>query len=183
MKNKVTASKQNGFLGFVERTGNRLPDPVFIFVFLIGILLGVSVLCDLAGVSALHPTKLAEDGSTPLLLTAKSLLASENIQKVWVEMPETFTHFHPLGYVLVVMLGAGVAERSGLFASGIKSAMRHAPKGLLTPTIALVAMLSNHAADAGYVVVIPLAAIIFAAAGRHPLAGIAAAFAGVSGGF
>lgn len=61
--------------------------------------------------------------------------------------------------------------------------MRGAPKGLLTPTVALVAMLSNHAADAGYVVMIPLAAIIFAAAGRHPLAGIAAAFAGVSGGF
>ena len=183
MKNKVTASTQNGFLGFVERAGNRLPDPVFIFVFLIGILLVVSVLCDLVGVSAAHPTKLAEDGSTPLLLTAKSLLSTENIQKIWVEMPKTFTHFHPLGYVLVVMLGAGVAERSGLFASGIKSAMRHAPKGLLTPTIALVAMLSNHAADAGYVVVIPLAAIVFAAAGRHPLAGIAAAFAGVSGGF
>jgi len=83
----------------------------------------------------------------------------------------------------VVMLGAGVAERSGLFASGIRSAMRGAPQRLLTPTVALVAMLSNHAADAGYVVMIPLAAIIFAAAGRHPLAGIAAAFAGVSGGF
>jgi aminobenzoyl-glutamate transport protein len=150
---------------------------------LIGILLAVSVLCDLVGVSAAHPTKLAEDGTSPLILTAKSLLSAETIQKVWVEMPKTFTHFHPLGYVLVVMLGAGVAERSGLFASGIKSAMRHAPKGLLTPSVALVAMLSNHAADAGYVVVIPLAAIIFAAAGRHPLAGIAAAFAGVSGGF
>ncbi len=167
----------------VERTGNRLPDPVFIFVFLIGFLIAISWVCSLAGVSAAHPTQLAEDGASPLILTAKSLVSSENIQKVWVEMPKTFTHFHPLGYVLVVMLGAGVAERSGLFASGIKSAMRHAPKGLLTPTVALVAMLSNHAADAGYVVVIPLAAIIFAAAGRHPLAGIATAFAGVSGGF
>ena len=118
-----------------------------------------------------------------MILTAKSLLSAENIQAFWTEMPKTFTHFHPLGYVLVVMLGAGVAERSGFFASGIKYTMRHAPKGLLTPTVALVAMLSNHAADAGYVVVIPLAAIIFAAAGRHPLVGIAAAFAGVSGGF
>ena len=183
MKKKVSVSTHNGFLGFVERTGNRLPDPVFIFAFLIGILLAISVLCEWGGVSAAHPTKLTEDGSAPLVLTAKSLFSAENIQKIWVEMPKTFTHFHPLGYVLVVMLGAGVAERSGLFASGIKSAMRHAPKGLLTPTVALVAMLSNHAADAGYVVVIPLAAIIFAAAGRHPLAGIAAAFAGVSGGF
>lgn len=181
MKNTASASTQKGFLGFVERTGNRLPDPVFIFVFLIGILMVVSVLCSWANVTAAHPTKM--DGASPLILTAKSLLSAENIQKIWVEMPKTFTHFHPLGYVLVVMLGAGVAERSGLFASGIRSAMRHAPKILLTPVVALVAMLSNHAADAGYVVVIPLAAIVFAAAGRHPLAGIAAAFAGVSGGF
>ena len=81
------------------------------------------------------------------------------------------------------MLGAGVAERSGLFAAAIRSAVRNAPKHLLTPVVAIVAMLSNHAADAGYVVLIPLAAILFASAGRHPLAGVAAAFAGVSGGF
>jgi len=183
MQDTETASTQQGFLGYVERIGNRLPDPVFMFVYLIGILVMVSVVCAWAGVSAGHPTRLAADGTGPLILTAKSLLSAEIIQRVWVEMPKTFMHFHPLGYVLVVMLGAGVAERSGLFASGIRSAMRRAPKGLLTPTVALVAMLSNHAADAGYVVVIPLAPIIFAAAGRHPLAGIAAAFAGVSGGF
>ena len=166
------ASSQKGFLGFVERTGNRLPDPVFIFVYLILLLLVISVICAWVGVSAKHPTKLSEDGSGPLILTAKSLLSPENIQACWTEMPKTFTHFHPLGYVLVVMLGAGVAERSGLFASGIKYTMRRAPKGLLTPTVALVAMLSYHAADAGYVVVIPLAEIIIAAAGRHHLAGI-----------
>jgi len=183
MENKEPISTHQGFLGFVERTGNRLPDPVFIFVYLIGMLLGISVICSWTGVSAEHPTKLAEDGSGPLILTAVSLLSAENIQRVWTEMPKTFTHFHPLGYVLVVMLGAGVAERSGLFASGIKSALRDVPKGMLTPMVALVAMLSNHAADAGYVVIMPVAAIIFAAAGRHPLAGIAAAFAGVSGGF
>ncbi|MGC6465191.1 MAG: AbgT family transporter [Akkermansiaceae bacterium] len=183
MSKKSTLSTQKGFLGFVERTGNRLPDPVFIFVYLIGILIAISLVCSWAGLWAEHPGKMKEDGSGPVVLQAQSLLSSENIQKLWVEMPKTFTHFHPLGYVLVVMLGAGVAERSGLFASGIKSAMRGTPKSLLTPMVALVAMLSNHAADAGYVVMIPLAAIVFAAAGRHPLAGIAAAFAGVSGGF
>lgn len=183
MKDTETASTTKGFLGFVERAGNRLPDPVFIFIYLIAILIVISVVCAWAGISAAHPAELAADGSGPLVLTAQSLLSAENIRKFWTDMPATFTHFHPLGYVLVVMLGAGVAERAGLFASGIRYAMRHAPKGLLTPTVALVAMLSNHAADAGYVVVIPLAAIVFAAAGRHPLAGIAAAFAGVSGGF
>ena len=171
-----------GFLGWVERTGNRLPDPVFLFLYLIVLLVVISLICSLLGVSAWHPTKLNADG-TPLLLTSVSLLAPENIQRLWVDMPKTFTHFHPLGYVLVVMLGAGVAERSGLFAAGIRQAVRRAPRALLTPVVALVAMLSNHAADAGYVVLIPLAAILFASAGRHPLAGIAAAFAGVSGGF
>ncbi len=183
MAHDQTDSTQRGFLGFVERTGNRLPDPVFIFVYLIGGLVVISLVCAWAGVSAAHPTKLAEGGIGPLILEAQSLLSAANIQRIWVEMPKTFAHFHPLGYVLVVMMGAGVAERSGLFASGIKLAMRRVPKGMLTPVVALVAMLSNHAADAGYVVMIPLAAIVFAAAGRHPLAGIAAAFAGVSGGF
>lgn len=171
-----------GFLGWVERTGNKLPDPVFIFFYLILFLVVVSVLCKFFGLTAQHPTKLAADGS-PEIIKSASLLSAENIQRLWVEMPKTFTHFHPLGYVLVVMLGAGVAERSGLFAAGIRQAVRGAPLFLLTPVVALVAMLSNHAADAGYVVMIPLAAILFASVGRHPMAGIAAAFAGVSGGF
>jgi aminobenzoyl-glutamate transport protein len=178
----ANTSQQKGFLAWVERTGNRLPDPVFIFFYLIAALILISVVCAMLGVSALHPTKLNPDG-TPVVERAVSLLAPQNIQRLWVEMPATFTHFHPLGYVLVVMLGAGVAERSGLFASAIRAAVRNAPKFLLTPAVAFVAMLSNHAADAGYVVMIPLAAILFASAGRHPMAGIAAAFAGVSGGF
>ena len=178
----AVGSSQKGFLGWVERTGNKLPDPVFIFFYLILALVLFSLVAYWAGFSAEHPTQKADDGS-PLVITAASLLSADNIQRLWVEMPKTFTHFHPLGYVLVVMLGAGVAERSGLFASGMRAAVRGAPKTLLTPVVALVAMLGNHAADAGYVVLIPLAGVLFAAAGRHPLAGIAAAFAGVSGGF
>lgn len=178
----ATAGTQKGFLGFVERAGNKLPDPVFLFFYLILILVGISVVCALAGVSAVHPTQVDADGA-PVVILATSLLSPDNLQRLWVQMPATFTHFHPLGYVLVVMLGAGVAERSGLFASGMRAAVSGAPKALLTPVIALIAMLSNHASDAGYVVLIPLAAILYAAAGRHPIAGIAAAFAGVSGGF
>ena len=182
MSDTEIVTTQKGFLGWVERTGNRLPDPVFIFLYLIGFLIIVSVICSLLGVSANHPTKVDASGN-PVIIKGASLLSAENIRRLWVDMPKTFTHFHPIGYVLVVMLGAGVAERSGLFASAIKAALRNAPKFLLTPVVALVAMLSNHAADAGYVVMIPLAAVIFAAAGRHPLAGIACGFAGVSGGF
>ena len=182
MSDQTATSDQKGFLGWVEKTGNKLPDPVFIFFYLIIALMIVSQICAWLGVSAFHPSLTNPDG-TPQLEEAASLFSPENIQRLWVEMPTTFTHFHPLGYVLVVMLGAGVAERSGLFGSAIRGAVRNAPKAMLTPLVALIAMLSNHAADAGYVVMIPLAAIIFASAGRHPLAGIAAAFAGVSGGF
>lgn len=176
----VTSSR--GFLGWVERTGNRLPDPVFIFFYLIGILIVISVVASMLGLSAQHPTQVDEEG-VPVILAAVSLLSADNLAKLWVEMPKTFTHFHPLGYVLVVMLGAGIAERSGLFSTAMRAAVRRAPSALLTPVTALVAMSSNHAADAAYVVLIPLAGVLYASAGRHPLAGIAAAFAGVSGGF
>ena len=193
MADAATGTQTKGFLGWVERTGNKLPDPVFIFFYLIIALMVISVAASVLGANAVLDEQvlggmpdaqktrfgIGADGVIP----AFSLLSAENIQRLWVEMPKTFTHFHPLGYVLVVMLGAGVAERSGLFATAMRSAVSGAPKYLLTPVVALVAMVGNHAADAAYVVLIPLAGILFASAGRHPLAGIAAAFAGVSGGF
>jgi aminobenzoyl-glutamate transport protein len=193
MSDQSAASDQKGFLGWVERSGNKLPDPVFLFFYFIIALVVISVICSLLGVGAvlndqvlagMPDSQKARFGIGPDgLISAVSLLSADNIQRLWVEMPATFTHFHPLGYVLVVMLGAGVAERSGLFAAGMRSAVRGAPNFLLTPVVALVAMVGNHAADAAYVVLIPLAGVLFASAGRHPLAGIAAAFAGVSGGF
>ena len=186
-------TKQRGILGLIERAGNKLPDPVFIFFYLIAALMVISILCAVFGVSAtLNERVLSGMGQASLdrfgikedgVIYAVSLLSAENIQRLWVEMPKTFTHFHPLGYVLVVMLGAGVAERSGLFGTAMRAAVSGAPKFLLTPVVALVAMIGNHAADAAYVVLIPLAGVLYASAGRHPLAGIAAAFAGVSGGF
>ncbi|MGC6499262.1 MAG: AbgT family transporter [Henriciella sp.] len=188
-----TAASTGGILGWVERQGNRLPDPVFIFIYLILALLGLSVLSAALGANATLSGEvlagmpdsqkarfgIGDDG----IISAVSLLSPHNLERLVVDMPKTFTHFHPLGYVLVVMLGAGVAERSGLFSSAMRSAVRNAPVSLLTPVVALIAMVSNHAADAAYVVLIPLAGVLFASAGRHPIAGIAAAFAGVSGGF
>jgi aminobenzoyl-glutamate transport protein len=172
-----------GFLGWIERSGNKLPDPVFLFFWLIFILIAISIVAELAGASAVHPTEIDEATGELRVISAMSLLSGDNIKKLWVEMPTTFTHFHPLGYVLVVMLGAGVAERAGLFGTAMRAGVRDAPKALLTPIVAFVGMMGNLAADAAYVVLIPLAGIIFHAAGRHPIAGIAAAFAGVSGGF
>ncbi|MCI5048132.1 MAG: AbgT family transporter [Aquisalinus sp.] len=192
-KTATATGGQRGILGLIERAGNKLPDPVFIFFYLIALLMVVSIVTSFLGLSArLNDDVLAGMGQSSLdrfgikddgIIYAISLLSAENIQRLWVEMPKTFTHFHPLGYVLVVMLGAGVAERSGLFATAMRSAVSGAPKFLLTPVVAIVAMIGNHAADAAYVVLIPLAGVLFASAGRHPLAGIAAAFAGVSGGF
>lgn len=175
-------SRSGGFLNWVERNGNRLPDPVFIFFELILVLVVISLVAAAFGWSAPHPTQVDAAGNA-VIIEASSLLSSSNIQRLLVQMPTTFTHFHPLGYVLLIMLGAGVAERSGLFAVAMSAAVRKAPTALLTPAVALIAMLGNLAFDAAYVVLIPLAGIIFAAAGRHPIAGIAAAFAGVSGGF
>lgn len=177
-----SAASNQGFLAWVERRGNQLPDPVFIFFWLILVLVVISVVASILGTTALHPSRLDEGGAA-FVISAVSLLSADVIRRLLVEMPTTFSHFHPLGYVLVVMLGAGVAERSGLFASAMRAAVKNAPTKMLTPFVALVAMMSNLAADASYVVLIPLAAVLYAAVGRHPIAGLAAAFAGVSGGF
>lgn len=186
-------SNRRGFLAWVERTGNALPDPVFLFLYLIIALIVISIIASLAGASETLSSQIlagmpdaqkarfgiGEDG----VVSAKSLLSAENLQRLFVDMPDTFAHFHPLGLVLTVMLGAGVAERAGLFGTAMRAAVGNAPKYLLTPLVAFIAMMGNLAADAAYVVLIPLAGIVFAAAGRNPIAGIAASFAGVSGGF
>jgi aminobenzoyl-glutamate transport protein len=174
--------QQRGFLGWIERTGNALPDPVFIFLWLILGLAVISVLCALVGVQVQHPVQKDAAGNA-VVIAATSILSPDVLRRLLVEMPTTFAHFHPLGYVLVVMLGAGVAESTGLFGAAMRSSVKRAPGYLLTPMIAFVAMMGNLAADAAYVVLVPLAGVLYAAAGRHPVAGIAAAFAGVSGGF
>lgn len=178
----ASGTANTGVLGWIERTGNRLPDPVFIFFYLIFFLIAISVAASYFGMSAVHPTMKDAAGNAQSI-GAESLLSAANIQQLFVDMPKTMTHFHPLGYVLVVMLGAGVAERSGLFSSAMRAGVRRAPLSMLTPAVALISMVANLAADAAYVVLIPLAGILYASAGRHPIAGIAASFAGVSGGF
>ena len=184
----IALPRQRGFLGWVERVGNLLPEPTMIFVYLIGALMVLSTIgaalgwsASLAYIGEIAPTgAVLADGA--ITYHATSLFSSENIALLLVEMPRTMAGFAPLGLILVVMLGAAVAERSGLFSGLIRASLRNAPKAALTPIVALIGMVSHHASDAAYVVYIPLAAIVFAAAGRHPLAGLAAAFAAVSGG-
>ena len=160
----------------VEKVGNKLPDPAVMFFGLLIIVWVFSWLLSGVSFDATHPLTGEQVGVT-------NLLAGDQMADFLVKMVSTFMGFAPLGVVLVAMLGVGVAERSGFINVAIKLMLNVTPKMLLTPVLILVAIISHTAVDAGYVLVIPLGGVIYYAAGRHPLAGIAAAFAGVSGGF
>ena len=165
-----------GILNRIEAVGNRLPDPVTLFVILIAVVFGISALASFADVSAVNP-------ATKDVVGAVNLFSSDIIRNLLVDMPKTFTGFPPLGTVLVAMIGVGVAEKSGLIAIGLASFVRKVSRPFLTSAVVFAGVMSSLAADAGYVVLIPLAGVLFAAAGRNPIAGIAAAFAGVSAGY
>ena len=165
-------------LNKIEIVGNKLPQPVSLFAILIGIVLILSWIFGTLGLSAEHPSPAITEP-----IRAVNLLNAEGIQKILTSMVEVFAKFPPLGLVLVVMLGIGVAERSGLISIALRVFVSKVPKSLITFSIVVAGMVSSVAADAGYVVLIPLGAAIFKGMGRHPLAGLAAAFAGVSGGF
>ncbi len=165
-------------LNKIEIVGNKLPQPVTLFAILIGIVLVLSWVFGSLGVSAEHPSPLIDEP-----IKAVNLLNAEGLQRIFTSMVEVFANFPPLGLVLVVMLGIGVAERSGLISIALRVFVSKVPKSLITFSIVVAGMVSSVAADAGYVVLIPLGAAIFKGMGRHPLAGLAAAFAGVSGGF
>jgi aminobenzoyl-glutamate transport protein len=163
-------------LDLVERIGNRLPDPLSLFGILCLVVLVVSWIAAAAGVSAVHP------GSGEVIV-ARNLLAPDGLRRIVTEAVANFVSFPPLGVVLVVMLGVGVAEHSGLFQAGLTALVRAVPPVLLTATVVFAGVNASLAADAGFVVLPPLAALLYAGAGRHPLAGLAAAVAGVGGGF
>ncbi|AOS98441.1 p-aminobenzoyl-glutamate transport protein [Microbulbifer aggregans] len=163
-------------LNFIEVVGNRLPDPAVLFLILMVTVWVLSLLLSGVSFDAIHP-------ATGEAVQVTNLLSGDNFAYFLSNMVTTFTGFAPLGVVLVAMLGVGVAEQSGFINAVLKKLLGVTPQMLLTPMLILVAIVSHTAVDAGYVLVIPLGGVIFYAAGRHPLAGIAAAFAGVSGGF
>ncbi len=173
-------ARRKGFLqvalDWLERWGNKLPDPAILFV--IGLFATWVLSAMLSGVEF---TEVDPRSGQPIEVINQ--LTGPALASFLTNMVTTFTSFHPLGVVLVALLGVGVAEHSGFISACLKSMLRFTPRTLLTPMLILVAIVSHTAADAGYVLVIPLGAVIFYAAGRHPLAGIGAAFAGVSGGF
>jgi aminobenzoyl-glutamate transport protein len=164
------------FLSAIERIGNALPHPATLFAILAAMLVLLSWLLSKLGVSAVNPIDSVE-------VQPINLISREGLQWILEHTIENYTGFAPLGTVLVAMLGIGVAEKSGLIATGLRLLIHAAPRRLLTFVIVLAGVMSNMASDVGYVLLVPLGAIIFLSVGRHPIAGLAAAFAGVSGGF
>ena len=164
------------FLGTIEKVGNALPHPATLFALLAAAVVVLSAVVARLDLQVTHP-------GTGELISPVSLLTIEGMHRMLTGMVVNFTSFAPLGTVLVSMLGIGVAEASGLIGAALRLLVLWAPRALLTFVLVFAGVLSNTASELGYVLLVPLAAIIFLAAGRHPIAGMAAAFAGVSGGY
>lgn len=190
-------------LDAVERAGNRVPHPVIIFLVLIGLLIVASHAFALAGTSVTfeqaavseqvepsgealvgdEPYQAAEPEVEEVTVEAQSLLSADGIRFIFTSPVANFNGFGVVGVIMVAMLGVGLAEEVGLIGAFITRLVRVTPRRLVTASIVLLGVLSSIATDAGYLVLIPLAAAVFHSLGRHPLAGLAAAFAGVGGGF
>lgn len=168
----------NKFLNFVEIGGNKLPHPVTLFALFSLSIIFISGIVSLSGATVTY-TKAGQD----VTVAAKSLMNAEGLRYMINSMVVNFTSFAPLGTVLVALLGVGVCEGTGLMSAVIRKIVLATPRKSITAMVVFAGIMSNVASDAGYVVLTPLGAIIFLSFGRHPLAGIAAAFAGVSGGF
>jgi aminobenzoyl-glutamate transport protein len=160
----------------IETVGNRLPHPATLFAIFALIIVIVSEIVYRAGVTAVHP-------GTGKAIHGVSLLNAEGLRFIFSRAEENFVYFPPLGIVLVAMIGIGVAEGSGLISALLRHLVLAAPRRLVTAAVVAAGILSHLASSAGYVVLIPLGAMVFAAFKRHPMAGLAAAFCGVSGGF
>lgn len=164
------------FLDVVERAGNVLPHPATLFFLLTIAIVLLSGIISLFDVSVLHPR-------TGEVVAPVNLMSAEGLQRIMAGLVTNFTGFAPLGTVLVALIGIGVAEHSGLIGACLRIVVLNAPRFLLTPIVVFAGVMSNMASEIGYVLLVPLAGLLYVAAGRHPILGIAAAFAGVSGGY
>ncbi|MDM1457939.1 AbgT family transporter [Myroides odoratimimus] len=176
MNDKPKKSLVDKFLSSVEKIGNMLPHPATLFASFAVLVIIASWIASFFDLSVLHPGTKEE-------IKSFNLVSAEGLHMILSKMVTNFTNFAPLGTVLVSLLGIGIAEGSGLIGTILKKIVLSSPKKLLTFVIVFAGILSNTASEVGYVLLVPLAAIIFLAAGRHPIAGLAAAFAGVSGGY
>ena len=166
----------SGFLGWIEKVGNKLPDPFWLFVILAGVVAVSSWLASKAGLSAIDPASGEE-------IHVESLLTGENISRMVTDAVENFIAFPPLGVILAVMLGVAVAEQTGLLAAMVRAMVDKVSPKMLTFMVALAGVTGSVASDAIYVIIIPLGAMAFHAVGRSPVVGAMVAFAASSAGF
>ncbi|MBK8284526.1 MAG: AbgT family transporter [Ahniella sp.] len=164
------------FLSVVERAGNLLPHPATLFFLLTVVVVVMSAIAAQFDIGVAHP-------KTGEAVNPVNLLTAEGLQRIMGSLVTNFTSFAPLGTVLVALIGIGVAEHSGLIGACLRIVVLNAPRFLLTPIVVFAGVMSNMASEIGYVLLVPLAGLLYVAAGRHPILGIAAAFAGVSGGY
>lgn len=179
MAQNIEKKKRSFFdrmLDSIEFAGNKLPDPIVLFIILCGIALVASFVTSLFNVSAVHPVT----GET---VKATNLLTGEGLVNILTNSVSNFSSFAPLGMVLVMMIGIGLAEQSGFFAVLMKRAVTSTPKKLIIPSIILIAIIGNAAGDAGPIVLPPLAAAVLMAFGYHPLVGLVVAYASTLGAF
>ncbi|TCI00012.1 AbgT family transporter [Roseococcus sp. SYP-B2431] len=171
-------------LDVVERVGNRVPHPVLIFVILIVIVIALSAILGAMGASvSFQQVNYEADTVEPMTVAARSLLTVEGIRFMFTGIVQNFMNFNAVGVIIIAMVGVGVAEEAGLVKALIRKLVVVAPPKALTYILVFVGIVSSIAADAGYLVLIPLAAAAFLSVGRHPLAGLAAAFAAVASAF
>lgn len=172
------------FLATVEWLGNLLPHPITLFASLALFIVFLSGILGYFEVAVADPRPLDAAGRDPDgMIEVISLMSAEGLQRIVTGLVTNFTGFAPLGTVLVALLGVAVAEHSGLLSTAMRALVINASERAVTVTVVFAGIISNTASELGYVVLIPLAAMIFHSLGRHPLAGLAAAFAGVSGGY
>ncbi|WZL72580.1 AbgT family transporter [Clostridiaceae bacterium 35-E11] len=164
------------FLDWVERVGNKLPHPFTMFIILTVATMLFSAIIEMMGVQAVHP-------GTKEIVKVKSLLSKDGILWIISSFLKNFIGFKPLGLVLVMTFGIGLAEEVGFVFTALRKLVLGVPRQLLTATVIFAGIMGNMASDAAFVVIPPLAALIFLAVKRHPLAGLAAGFAGVGAGF
>lgn len=179
-KRKIRQPKD--WLGAIEKIGNSLPHPVALFALFTAAIVAFSWIFDVTGLSVTGQV-IVDGVLKEQRIEVKSLLTKEGIQYMLTGAISNFTGYAPLGMTLVAMIGVGVAEQSGFIHTLLRAAVKNTPAKLITPALVFLGVMSNAASDAGYVLLIPLGAMVFQAYGRHPLAGMAAVFAGVSGGF
>lgn len=172
-------------LNRVEYVGNALPSPATIFLLLTVAVMIISAICAKLGVSVTYETIDTANGNAIVetTVTAVNLLSVESIRTLITQIVSNFTSFFALGTVFAIILGVSVADSSGMLSALLRRAANSAPKSLVTAMVVFLGIMSNIASSTGYVVLVPLGAILFMAFGRHPIAGLAAAFAGVSGGW